>query len=213
MQPDYDDLFVMSDPGASRPLWLTSSKDPRFWVESFYELVVGLYRGEAVSGIPIQLHHFRGGEPTDVMWSDYPPIVVISQRVIDLLTGEGLSGWGTYSVDVHDKQGEILPAYRGLVILGRAGMDDLERGTLISKPPKVEGGTPYEVLRGTYFKDDYWDGSDFCIMGKGGYPVVTRRVVNTFKRAGIRNVKFVPLRDEETDIGLYQTMGLWSPKS
>lgn len=211
MKPDYENLYMMRDPFATRPMRLSVEGDPRFGTKTFDDFVDRLYLGECEADPPLQLKVFQGGQKTDLMWSAYPPITVISKSMVKLLSAHGFTGWGTYAVKVRDRDGKIIPGYFGLAVTGRAGKSDLLRGKVIKKPPKVPGGAPYEVLKGEYFKDDFWDGSDFCIMGQGGSPIVTRRVVDALKKAKIRNVEFMPLPEYEIDIGALEIMGLWPP--
>jgi hypothetical protein len=59
---------------------------------------------------------------------------------------------------------------------------------------------PYRVLKGIYFQDDYWDGSDFCLMDNTYMMIVTEKVVRAFKHERIRNVEFIPLPEHETNV-------------
>jgi len=219
MKPDYHHLFEMNDPLATRPWRLDVGEDPRWETmmeegkrEEFGKWLRQLMRGEAKADPPLRLAPAMGGHPTDVMWSTVVTVVVVSQRVVDLLKEEGLTGWATYAVDVRDKKGQAVPGYYGFAVTGRAGSQDLRRGEIIDKPPIVPGGNPYQVLRGLYFEGDYWDGQDFCLMGSTLTIIVTERVVRLFKRHRIRNVEFIRLPEVEVDVEDFKIQGRWPPE-
>lgn len=239
MKPDYENLFEMTDPLATRPWRLDVREDPRWkemveeaWeavrprvapgnrlsskepppsVIAFHEWLVKLRRGEAEADPPLRLVPAMGGHPTDVMWATTSEVLVVSQRVVNLLKAHGITGWATYAVEVRDKKGNPVPGYYGFAVTGKAGEQDLRRGEVIDKPPIVPGGKPYQVLRGIYFEDDYWDGNDFCLMGTTLTIIVTRRVVQLFKRYRIRNVEFIRLPEVEVDVHIFVIQGLWPP--
>jgi len=150
-----------------------------------------------------------GGHATDLLWTTFPPLMCISRRLVELLEEHQFTGWSTYPVEVYDRKGERLPDYFGFAVTGRAGKHDLQRVQVVIKPPPTERGKPWEALKGLYFEDDFWDGSDFCLMGTTSTIIVTERVVKAFKRAKIRNVIFTPLPEEETDAAVYEVQGLW----
>jgi hypothetical protein len=94
-------------------------------------------------------------------------------------------------------------------VTGRVGEQDLKRGEVVTKSPRRTGGKPYEVLRGNFFNDDFWDGNDFCLSGYGGYPIVTKRVVDTLKKKRIENVRFVPVSEDEVGLDILKLAGQW----
>jgi hypothetical protein len=131
----------------------------------------------------------------------------ISRRLLALLEEHQFTGWSTYPVQVYDRKEEQLAGYFGFAVTGRAGKRDLQRVQVLIKPNAV--GVPVEMLKGLYFEDDFWDGSDFCLMGTTSTIIVTERVVKAFKRAKIRNVRFTPLPEDETPAIVYEVQGLW----
>ena len=220
MKPDYSRLYVMERPYTRYPTAyqrLTIEDDPRFQskdYDTFSNFVRGLYKGEIDAEPPLQLRLMRNVQPAEIMWSDYSPVLVISHTLVKLFKERGFTGWGTYSVAVKSAKGADLPGYLGLAVTGRAGHQDYRRGVVVDKPPVVSGGAPYQVLRGEYFKDDEWDGSDFFVMGFGGHtPYVTERVVQAFNDAGVTEVEFTSLTEHETNLdGLKIIIGSWPPE-
>lgn len=200
----YLELFEISDPLATQPLRLSPVEE---WVDSHKARL--LFRGEWQPPEPVVLRADRGGQATDILWTTFPPLVCISRRLVELLQEHRFTGWSTYPVEVYGRRGEQLADYFGFAVTGRAGEHDLRRSQVVIKPPPVEGGQPWEVLKGIYFENDFWDGSDFCLMGSTISIIVTRRVVQAFKRAKIRNVEFTPLPEVETPAAVYKVQGLW----
>jgi hypothetical protein len=167
------------------------------------EKVMLLIRGELKLKEPLKLRYKMGGQAADLMRSALVSIFVVSDRLVELIKSSGFTGWGAYPVEVRDKDGKILPGYQGFSIKGRAGGRDLKRAEVIKKPPKAPGGIPYEVYKGYFFKDDQWDGNDFCLVGYAGMKIATERVVQAFKKAKIHNVEFTPFIELEEGVSFY----------
>jgi hypothetical protein len=205
MKPEYDKLFQMDDPLASQPFRLSP-----YDYESLTHLdIINIFQGRILPSKPIKLRPRMGGRFMDLMWSTYPPITVISLHLKEILTANNLTGWNTYPIEVHNKAGEIIPDYFGFSITGKAGRHDLHRVQVIEKPPVVPNGPPYNNLKGFYFENDEWDGSDFCVSSG---VVVTQKVVQVFKKAKIKNVRFIQLPDFEIGADVYEVRGLWPLK-
>lgn len=211
MKPDYTDLFVLEDPFSKRYMRLTIV-DARYEADSFENFVRLFFRGDCNVNPPLLLQYKMGGQPADIIWTDYPPITIISQKVKDLLISEGFTGWKTYDVNILDKEGQPMAGYHGLSITGIAGGQDYKRGIVVDKQPIVPTGKPYQVLKGFYFEADYWDGSDFTIVSGRKPIIVTGRVVDAFKKAKIKNVEFIGLKEREIALDTLEIWGVWPPK-
>lgn len=194
---DYSELFRLYDPLANRPLRLTTEEDSD-WLS--LEQAAALLKGELKLQHPLKLKGYMGGQPTDFLWSSLASLVIISQRVIELLKSHAFTGWSAYPVEVYDRKGEPLLDYSGLAITGRAGKQDRSRSTIITKPAPVPGGKPYQVYKGFYFDERQWDGSDIFLVDS--FKVVTQRVQRAFERAKVSNVRFTTLVDVEIDVYL-----------
>jgi hypothetical protein len=117
-------------------------------------------QGELHLSAPIVFHpmkHGGGSTPYDLMGTTFPPLLLISDRVVSVL--REFSGWTTYPVEVHGKKGERIPGYHGLAVTGRCGSLDYTQST----PRVCEPDTPY-VRRtrewfGVRFDKKTWDGA------------------------------------------------------
>lgn len=202
---EYEKLFTLDDPLATRPFRLAPVQD---WIDRHKALL--LLRGEWQPSEPVVFRAERGGHATDILWATFSPLVCISQRLVELLEEHQFTGWSTYPVEVYDRKGKRLSGYFGFAVTGQAGKRDLRRVQVVIKPNAI--GVPVEMLKGLYFEDDFWDGSDFCLMGTTITIIVTERVVKAFKRAKIRNVTFTRLPEDETPASVYEVQGLWPLK-
>lgn len=136
-----------------------------------------------------------GGLPKDFIWTSYAGIMVVSQRVVDLLKANGFKGWITYPVEIHGKNSELIEGYYGLAITGRCGhIDDLKSKTVMIDYPA--GKVP--KLHGMYFKPSTWDGSDlFMTPIETRYVFVLEPVKIALQKAKISNLAFEKLTEVE----------------
>lgn len=188
---DYYGFYRMSDPLANRPLRL----DTDGTVSG--EMAWQLSRGDMIPEQPLRLVAAMGGQPAPILWTRFPPLVCVHQRVVDILSQHNFKGWSVYPVEVYGRKGEPIPDYYGFAITGRGGEEDISRSQLVTKPAPTERGRPYQVYLGMYFHPEQWDGSDLFFVN--GHRVVQERVVKAFKRAKISNVQFISLPDVELD--------------
>jgi hypothetical protein len=207
MKTDYRMLYLMDDPLANQPIRLEPYEND--WLGR--REAVGLLRGQIAPRRALRLRPAMGARFVDLLWCTFTPIRVISTALLNKLLSNGITGWGTYEVELQNRDGQLEADYCGLAILGRAGNHDLQRVEQIQKPPITKRGTPYIDLKGLYFKNDDWDGNDFCLVGDSIMVAVTKRVVEVFAHSRIRNVRFTPLPDVEIPLAAYEATGLWPP--
>lgn len=194
---DYSRFYDMSDPMAGRPLRL-SPKHYSDWLTN--DQAWQLFTGQLNLVEPLRLGAYRGGHPSEFLWAGLSHIVCVSQRVIELLTENSITGWAIYSVEVHGRRGEFLPDYHGFSVIGPECTRDRSRSQILTKPPPAPGGKSYQVYKGLYFDESRWDSSDFFLVRRG--IVVTEKVYRLFKKAKVTNVLFVSLPEVEIDVRL-----------
>ncbi len=200
MSLDYSNLYDFSDPMAGRPLRLGKTGYSDWLTEEQAWL---LFRGQLKLADPLRLGAYRGGHPSDFLWSGFPPIVCVSQRVVDLLTEHKVTGWSVYPVQLFGRKGEPLAGYHGFSVIGPECRRDRSRSQIVTKPPTAPGGMSYQVYKGLYFDESQWDGSDFFRV-RGTATVVTEKVYRLFKKAKVSNVRLIPLAEVEIDLFLDQ---------
>ena len=196
---EYGSLYKLYDPLATRPFILSVPQD---WID--IPKANQLFYGTWQPPEPVLLKAVSGGQAADVLWTGLPPLFVVSQKVIDILHRNRFTGWGIFPVEVYDRKGAPLPRYQGFSIKSYAGKQDYSRSTFIMKP-LVPGGKPSGVYKGTFFDESKWDGSDIFRI-QHAIIIVTKPVMQEFKRNKIANVRFTPLLKTETDELIYESL-------
>lgn len=133
--------------------------------------------------------------PRDVICSTIVATRLISNRVVDLFTSEGFTGWVTYPVELLGKHGELIEGYHGLAVDGRCGTIDDTRSVRFEK--QYPGGI-FPCWRGYYFDEKSWDGSHIFVPDDGSVRIfMLDEVRRALKRAKVRNVDFTALDQVE----------------
>jgi hypothetical protein len=198
---NYNDFYKMSDPLATKPFILHIKQN---WVD--IPKANQLFYGTWQPPEPIILQAISGGQVADVLWTSLPPLLCISQRLVDILFEHKFTGWGTFPVEVYDRKGVSLAGYSGFSIKSYAGKQDFSRCTIIMKPP-VPGFSlpPVRFYIGTFFNETKWDGSDIFRI-QHAVMIVRKRVMQEFKKNRITNVRFTPLLETETSESIYKSL-------
>lgn len=189
MSVDFSKLFQITDPFSNRAFrgdFAASVEEARSYT-----------RGEAAPPTAVAVRWHQGAKtPGDVLRFLMVGPLVVSARVIDVLTDAGLGGWSTYPVKVTDGMGREAAGYAGLAIAGRCGVLDLTRSAIVLR--QMPGGW-FPDFSGHYFDPQSWDRSDLFMEhpqadGRASVRVLcsdrARRVLN---RAKVSNLKYTPL--------------------
>ncbi|MEQ1531004.1 MAG: hypothetical protein ABL925_16940, partial [Methylococcales bacterium] len=139
-----------------------------------------LFRGETEVKSPLRVNWLEGASPAKdivkVMMFD----LLISEKVVKLLTEHKITGWRTYPVNLYDRAGAYVPGYQGLSVFGRCGGPDPAK-TVRGLREFPTGMKP--VYRGFYFDPDSWDGSDlFCPHDSTAHIFASEKVKTIFKK-------------------------------
>jgi hypothetical protein len=161
----------------------------------------GLLRGEWIPEATLQVYWAMGHpDPEDVALGRSNCLYYLSSKVQQLLKSNGVTGWRTYPIELHNKTGNICPGYAGLSITGRCGPIDEHGGEVV---PGQKPGKKYVLRMGLYFDGSTWDGSDFfCPAGENTLRFATEKVKNLFEQHQIEGFTFTPL-----------TKATWYPKA
>jgi hypothetical protein len=199
---DYKKIYTFFDPISNRAF--------RGSIFDFSKADPSISRGEKPLDNVVEVFYSMGEiNPKDIIWTTNAHPLILSEVVIEIFTKNNFSGWDTYPVQVFDKnRKELKKKYFGLVINGRADYVDFRRSELISK--KI-GFNYAPHVKGRYFNNDKWDGTDFFME----YPDLdnkinmfrycTDRVYKSLKKNKITNLNFENLT--ETDI-LYDSLAI-----
>jgi len=197
--PGFEHLFVMADPVASRPYRGRLCPD----TDCF-----GVSRGEARPPRNAQVHWAMGSStPSDVIWTTNAHPLIVHHRLTDLWAKEQLSGWGTYPVEVFDKDGRVCHDYAGITVTGRCGVVDLSQSRIELR--EYPGGHSPEFV-GHFFDPESWDGSDFCVpvpdqLGRSSLRrVVSSGVSRSLRHGKVRNVLLESLSSQRVSTSVYE---------
>jgi hypothetical protein len=158
-----------------------------------------LTRGELTPKRPVNIRHYMGSEPKDVVWTTFISPIIFHNRIIELLIAKRFSGWSTYPVIVYGKKGEVFEGYSGMAIKGRCGPIDKSKSEVVQRD--YPGGK-FPVLKGIFFDLKSWDGSDFFMSSDGSFfEFVTQPVKDCFEQAKVTHLNLDRLTDVEQPIG------------
>jgi hypothetical protein len=152
-------------PGFDRAFWVADTFSNRALRAELLELenvdVYAMCRGVDVGVSSLRARWAMGGaRPADVVFTTYARPMLISERVLDLLTAAGVTGWGSIPCTLWDKHGDEWQYYL-LTVRGRCGPII---GSKSSKFYEQMPGGVFPRWRGFYFDVDTWDGSDIFVI-------------------------------------------------
>jgi hypothetical protein len=182
---DYHRLWKMSDALQNGAFRVRSDR------KMDREEVRKLKKGEIQPQLGVVFRHCMGGQvPKDLIGTGWGGgHFILSDRVVEALRAGKFTGWSTYPVRIIGKDGDEIPGYHGLAITGRCGpIDDLK-----SEVIKQLGSSKFVRVRGLFFDEKTWDGSDVFLIGHGGHICVTEAVYDAVMALKPRNIKFTRL--------------------
>lgn len=135
-----------------------------------------------------------GTSPGPVVWTRLVGPVLLHASMLNSLAASSIAGWSSYPVELRGKTGEILGAYSGFVVTGRCGPLQPDRSVRAAK--EYPAGT-FPVLRGLFFDEASWDGTDiFMPDDDSAWVFVTERAKKVLL-SGAKNLRFEKLADVE----------------
>jgi hypothetical protein len=155
----------------------------------------GLLCGTWVPGEPIEFTLGRKGDPKDMLLGGPPSVCLVSDAFVATVHGVGASGWTTYPITLRRRDGEVIPGYQGLSIVGRAGRPSYADSELFMGRP-FTGGPAVPMVRGMGFDLASWDGSDVFLLDTTAHVIATASVRTALRRAKVRNVSFERLSEK-----------------
>lgn len=158
---------------------------------------IDLHRGKFRPTEPLAMRHNVGGPLRDVVITGYAVPNVVSQAFVEALSSAGCTGWSLFPVTVYDKQGVPAGAFHGFQVVGECGPIDWRKSQPV--PVRLPGGV-FPRLRGMYFTDGTWDGSDVFGPTENGFVFMTEKAVSVLKRSRISNLDAEPIEGVMTEI-------------
>jgi hypothetical protein len=156
-----------------------------------------LFDGNATPKKPVAYEYDSGKYRWDQIGTVNAELSLYSDRIIDVLTENEFTGWRPFPVTIRGKSGRLIKGYSGISILGRAGNLDDTRSEKVLLPPLYEGGPERLGLRGFYFRDDVWDGSDVFTCENAPLFLCSLKVKEAISALNPTNIVFTSLTEYE----------------
>ena len=164
--------------------------------EGNWKLLYGQYDSFDMPVIFQQEKSYGGKKFTDFLNTGYATnFSPISDKVLEILIDNNITGWKTYPIQVFDKKGNEVPGYHGFSIIGRCKDLDI---SLLKERVAVqyyESGPIREYYKGFPLDLSTWDGSDIFLLSGTGWNFITKRVYSLFKKQKITNITYEKVTD------------------
>jgi hypothetical protein len=147
-----------------------------------------LVLGEFKPGQVLGFTQFSGDLLTDLVTTGYSRLRLISDRLVQVLRNENISGWSSFPVIIRKKDGALVDGYQGLSISGRCGPIDNSL-SIVQDAPVESPWRGKKVAMGYYFDKTRWDGSEL-FTPNGGLLMATERVKQILEKDGATNIRF-----------------------
>ena len=143
---------------------------------------------------PIVFRQYDGKRLRDFLDTGWPPVYLVSDRVVSLLKENGITGWHNYPIQLFDKKGNLIEGYSGFSVLGKGCKysKSWERGF------NKETFESFTASRGLY-DISQWDGSDIFMVR--GEIVITEKAMKLMKANKVTAVEYEKLSDLVDYIG------------
>jgi len=153
------------------------------------------HRGQRRPVRPLRLEWAEGSCLMDFTGTTAVLPNVVSQRLVDVLRENGVTGWSTFPIELYGKNGELIEGYHGLAVTGRCGALQLGRSRVETRIGA--SGKPYKIKIGLFFDESTWDGSEMFVPEDTAHVFVIGKVKRLLEQAKISNVTFTPLNTLE----------------
>ena len=132
---------------------------------------------------PIVFHQFDGKRLRDILDTGFPPVYLISERIVSILKENEITGWSNYPIKLYDKKGNIIVGYSGFSVVGKGGVFS----KFWDYGYSIETNKQFVRSRGRYDLSQ-WDGSDIFMVSND--VIITRRVMTLMKSNKVSAVEY-----------------------
>ncbi len=135
--------------------------------------------------------YIKNNKKTDFLNTGYGGLIyAVSEKVVDVLSSNNITGWKTYPVEVYTQEGELIKGFNGFTITGRCGAVKPSLCEEVIIPPTYKGGPSVPGYKGDPLDLNTWDGSDIFILEHTVYKYATAKVKNVLSKLKNSNVAF-----------------------
>lgn len=187
---DLNKFYLLTSQFSEVPICV-SNED--FDFDTFCRIVKGDLTG---INLPIVFTQISGKKWTDILNPSSVSLYIVSQKLIELLKQNSISGWELFPTKILDKQGNEVSNYNGLSITGKCGAPNYSLSHTYIKQ-LVPNGIKQKYYRGLHIGFDKWDGSDLFIPEGTLNIVMTKKVMNIIRHHKITNINLQSLADYE----------------
>ena len=187
---DLNTFFILGSSFSQVPICV--SNEELNW-DTNCRIVKGDYSGVE---FPIIFKQSSGKKWTDVLNPNSVSMYVVSQRFIELLEENNITGWKSYPIKILDKEDKEISGYVGFSLIGKCGPVDYLKSEVYEKQ-LVPNGTKNKYYKGLHVGWAEWDGSDFFIPEGSLNIIVTEKVRQVIKKHKITNIVLQSLADYE----------------
>ena len=161
-----------------------------------WELLYGRYDNFDMPVIFQQKPSYGGKKITDFLNTGFgTKLTPISDKVLDILVDNNITGWKTYPIQVFDKKGNEVLGYHGFSITGRCKDLDI---SLLKERVDVqyyESGPVRKYYKGFPLDLSAWDGSDMFLLSGTGFNFINKKVYSLFKKHKVTNIQYEKVTD------------------
>ena len=183
---NYSDFFVLSD------------KDIRGTYHAIGKDVINsiaYFKGEILEGEPLSFgYRSLGKNIHDYVGIGYAALYLLSEKVINLLKENNITGWKIYPCTLYDKRKKEVNGYSLFSVTGKCGPIVDSKSEILVKQ-LVPNGKPCKIYKGLYFDLDIWDGSDIFSLEGTTFTIVTEKVRSLLLNNSVTNITLTCIAD------------------
>lgn len=187
---DINSFYIFGSTFSQVPV--CASNEKLDW-ETNCRIVKGDYTG---IDLPIIFKQSSGKKWTDVLMPNSVSMYVVSQRFIEMLEKNDITGWKSYPVTILDKEEKEISGYIGFSVIGESGAVDYSKSEVYEKQ-LVPNGPKTKYYRGLYVDLDKWDGTDFFMPQGTLNIIITEKVKQLINIHKITNTILQSLAEYE----------------
>lgn len=144
--------------------------------------------------LPVIFKQFQGKKFLDVLNTGYVSLYLVSDRFLQLLEDNQLTGWQTYPIILLDQEEKEISGYHGFSIIGSCFPEDYSKSEIVEyqyveKGPLVKHYRGYQVIP----CDDY----DFFIPPRSIGLYINEKTAEILKINKITNVRLINIAEDE----------------
>lgn len=163
-----------------------------------YNLIAAKYEGIK---FPVLYKQVAGKKLTDILATGVPSLLLISQKLKNLLEENFVTGWTTYPIILKDKQDNQIEGYHGFSVKGVSGPKSYINSPVIEKR-LVESGPIVKFYKGANIDLNKWDGADFFIPEDTIAIITTRVVANLLEKNQVSNAMLNNVSESEMSVSV-----------